>query len=185
VFETPVLQTERLTLREWRETDRAPFAAMNADPTVMEHFPKPLAPPESDAMIDRAMENWAAGGPCWWALEDLNGEFIGFTGLYKPTFETHFTPCVEIGWRLTKDAWGNGYATESSTAAMTWGFDVLALDEIVSFTVPQNARSRRVMERLRMTYDPTDDWDHPRMAEIPRMQRHVLYRMQSKNWMPL
>jgi len=100
-------------------------------------------------------------------------------------FETHFTPCVEIGWRLTKDAWGNGYATESSTAAMTWGFDVLALDEIVSFTVPQNARSRRVMERLRMTYDPTDDWDHPRMAEIPRMQRHVLYRMQSKNWMPL
>ena len=177
-----MLQTKRLILREWRNSDRDIFAAMNADPDVMEHFPAPLSREESDAMVDRAIAVWAEGGPCWWALENGEGDFIGFTGLYSPTFQTHFTPCVEIGWRLAKTYWGNGYATEAASAAMTWGFHELGLDEIVSFTVPQNKKSRRVMERLGMTQDPSDDWDHPRMADCPRMRRHVLYRMPANRW---
>lgn len=154
---------------------------MNADPDVMEHFPAPLSREESDAMVDRAVTVWADGGPCWWALEDQAGNFIGFTGLYRPAFQTHFTPCVEIGWRLARSAWGKGYATEAATAAMKWGFRDLNLNEIVSFSVPQNRRSRKVMERLGMMRDPADDWDHPRMTE-DRMIRHVLYRMDADHW---
>lgn len=182
VSETPVLRTDRLNLREWRVTDRAPFASMNADPDVMEHFPKPMTRAESDAMIDRAEAVWADGGPCWWALETRDGEFLGFTGLYRPSFTAHFTPCVEVGWRLAKSAWGYGYATEAARAAMNWGFRNLGSDEIVSFTVPQNQRSRRVMEKLGMSHDPADDWDHPNLLENKRMKHHVLYRMQALNW---
>lgn len=182
VSDVPILRTDRLTLRAWRDTDRDPFAAMNADPDVMEHFPAPLSRTESDTMIDRAIAIWAEGGPCWWALETLEGEFIGFVGLYRPTFEAHFTPCTEIGWRLAKHAWGQGYATEAATAALSWGFHTLKLAEIVSFTVPQNHRSRRVMVNLGMRHDPDDDWDHPRLMECPRMKRHVLYRLRAIDW---
>lgn len=182
VSEAPVLQTERLLLRGWRDADREPFAAMNADPDVMTYFPATLTREDSDGMIDRAMTIWAKGGPCWWALEDPNGDFVGFTGLYCPTFQTHFTPCVEIGWRLAKEHWGKGYATEAASAAMDWGFRELGLGQIVSFTVPENQRSRRVMERLGMVRDPKDDWDHPRMSDFPHMIRHVLYRIDADQW---
>ena len=180
--ETPVLRTQRLTLRGWLDQDRAPFAELNADPQVMQHFPATLSRADSDAMVDRAIEIWGRGEPCWWALEDETGAFIGFTGLYAPTFEAHFTPCIEIGWRLAVHAWGKGYATEAARAAMSWGFDDGGFDEIVSFTAVPNVRSQAVMQRLGMTHDPKDDFDHPRLDDHDPLKRHVLYRMQIADW---
>src|SRR5262245_31172222 len=140
------LRTERLLLRRWHSEDRAPFAAMNADPRVREHFPSLQTREESDATVDRIEEHFAEHGFGWWAVE-IPGvtPFVGFIGLSHPRFEAHFTPCVEIGWRLAAECWGQGYATEGARAALDFGFDVLGLDEIVSMTVPANVRSRRVM----------------------------------------
>ena len=180
----PRLKTERLLLREWRDADREPFAAMNADPRVMEHFPKPLTPEESDDFVDRTIERWATDGFGLWAVErQFAGCFIGFTGLAAPTFEAHFTPCVEVGWRFAVDAWGQGCATEAARAALRFGFEEVDLEEIVSFTVPANTRSRAVMDRLGMTRDPADDFDHPRLPDGHRLRRHVLYRLSRERWL--
>ncbi|HEX4898569.1 MAG TPA: GNAT family protein [Candidatus Limnocylindrales bacterium] len=179
----PRLETPRLALREWRDVDREPFAAMNADPRVMEHFPTRLTTSESDAFIDRMIERWAADGFGLWAVERLaDGRLLGFTGLAAPTFEAHFTPAMEIGWRFAVEAWGRGYATEAAREALGFGFDDLGLAEIVSFTVPANTRSRAVMERLGMTRDPADDFDHPRLAAGHPLRRHVLYRIRREDW---
>jgi ribosomal-protein-alanine N-acetyltransferase len=167
-----------LLLRRWRDSDREPFAALNADPRVMEHFASTLTRAESDAMVDRIEAAFENDGFGLWAVELVaTGDFAGFVGLSIPTFEAHFTPAVEVGWRLAREHWGHGYATEAARAALAYGFDVAALEEIVSFTVPQNLRSRRVMERIGMTYDPADDFDHPRFPEGHRVRRHVLYRV--------
>jgi ribosomal-protein-alanine N-acetyltransferase len=180
----PRLETERLLLREWRDADRAPFAAMNADPRVMEHFPSRLTRPESDAFIRRMRERWAVEGFGLWAVErQADGRFLGFTGLAAPTFKAHFTPCVEVGWRFAVEAWGHGYATEAARAALRFGFEDLDLAEIVSFTVPANTRSRAVMERLGMTRDPADDFDHPRLPEGHPLRHHVLYRLGHERWL--
>jgi RimJ/RimL family protein N-acetyltransferase len=180
---TPELRTERLLLRAWRDSDREPFAAMNADPVVMQHFPTTLTRAQSDAMIERQRERWAAGDPALWAAERTDtGEFIGFIGLALPHFDAPFTPCVEVGWRLAADHWGHGFAPEGATAAMVHGFDVLALDEIVSFTSPGNANSRRVMEKLGLHHDPADDFDHPNLPPGHRLRRHVLYRVARVDW---
>jgi RimJ/RimL family protein N-acetyltransferase len=180
----PSVETERLLLREWRDADRDPFASMNADLRVMEHFPKRLTPEESDAFVERMAERWAADGFGLWAVERRSdGRFLGFTGLAAPTFEAHFTPCVEIGWRFAVEAWGQGYATESAQAALRFGFEVLDLAEIVSFTVPANTRSRAVMERLGMTRDPADDFDHPRLPDGHPLRRHVTYRLRRDRWL--
>ncbi|MGZ8502167.1 MAG: GNAT family N-acetyltransferase [Candidatus Limnocylindrales bacterium] len=179
----PRLETARLTLREWHDADREPFAAMNADPRVMEHFPSRLTRPESDALIDRMIERWAADGFGLWAVErQADGRLLGFTGLAAPTFEAHFTPAVEVGWRFAVEAWGHGYATEAARAALRFGFDDLGQAEIVSFTVPANARSRAVMDRLGMTRDPADDFDHPRLPPGHPIRHHVLYRFQRPRW---
>jgi RimJ/RimL family protein N-acetyltransferase len=179
----PRLETGRLLLREWRDGDREPFAEMNADPRVMEHFPSRLTTSESDASIDRMIERWAPDGFGLWAVERLaDGRLLGFTGLAAPTFEAHFTPAVEIGWRLAVDAWGHGYATEAARAALRFGFEDLGLAEIVSFTVPANTRSRAVMERLGMTRDPADDFDHPRLPPGHPIRRHLLYRLSRERW---
>jgi len=179
----PRLETERLLLREWRDADRAPFAAMNADPRVMEHFPKPLTREESDAFVDRAADRWAAGGFWIWVVtRRADQSFLGSLGLAAPMFEAHFTPCVEVGWRLAVEAWGQGYATEAARAALRFGFEDLDLAEIVSFTVPANTRSRAVMERLGMTRDPADDFDHPRLPEGHPLRRHVLFRLAHARW---
>ena len=176
------LRTERLLLRRWREADRAPFAALNADPEVMEHFPAPLSREESDAFVDRIEAFWAEYGFGLWAVERLDtGQFIGFDGLSMPSFEAQFTPCVEVGWRLAREHWGHGFATEAARAAMADGFDRLGLDEIVSFTATTNVRSMAVMERLGMTRDPRDDFDHPRVPEGHRLRRHVLYRLRRQS----
>jgi ribosomal-protein-alanine N-acetyltransferase len=179
----PRLETGRLLLREWLDGDREPFAEMNADPRVMEQFANRLTTSESDAFIDRMIERWAADGFGLWAVERrTDGRFLGFTGLAAPTFEAHFTPAVEIGWRFAVDAWGHGYATEAARAALRFGFEDLDLPEIVSFTTVANARSRAVMERLGMSNDPADDFDHPRLPVGHPIRPHVLYRLARKRW---
>ena len=172
------LVTERLVLRPWRPADRAPFAALNADPAVMEHFPAPLTREESDAMIARAEAHLDQHGFGPWAVEVRGGApVIGFVGLVVPRFTAHFTPCVEIGWRLARAHWGHGYATEAARAALAFGFGTVGLAEIVSFTVPANVRSIAVMERLGMTRDPAGDFEHPNLPEGHPLRRHVLYRI--------
>jgi RimJ/RimL family protein N-acetyltransferase len=179
----PSLVTPRLILRDWRDTDRAAFAVMNADPVVMEHFPSPLSPAESDAQIERFRQRWRDDGHGPWAVERaVDGAFLGFAGLATPYFEAPFTPAVEVGWRLAREAWGHGYATEAAHASLEFGFDVLGLEEIVSFTVPANERSRRVMERIGMTRDPADDFEHPRLEPGHPLRRHVLYRLRREAW---
>ena len=179
----PSLPTDRLLLRGWRDADREPFAALNADPEVMAHFPSTLSRGTSDMLIDGAVEGWAANGFGLWALERrADGRFLGFTGLARPSFEAHFMPAVEVGWRLARDAWGHGYATEAARAALEFGFETVGLDEIVSFTVPDNVRSRAVMERLGMRHDPADDFDHPKLPQGHPLRRHVLYRRSREDW---
>jgi ribosomal-protein-alanine N-acetyltransferase len=172
---TTILSGNRVTLRPWRDDDLDDFAALNADPRVMQYLLAPLSRDQAAAMIDRMQATLLAQGWGHWAL-DVGGRCIGFVGLSAPTFEAAFTPCIEIGWRLAFDAWGQGYATEGARLALAHGFDVLALPEIVSFATVANARSRRVMERLGMTRDPAEDFDHPRLPGHP-LQRHVLYRL--------
>jgi len=151
---------------------------MNCDPVVMEFFPSLLSRPESDAVVDRIETHFAHHGFGLWATElRATGEFVGYVGLAVPRFTAVFTPCVEIGWRLAAAQWGKGFATEGALAVVRYAFDVIGLAEIVSFTVPANLRSRRVMEKLGMTHDPKDDFDHPMLPEGHPMRSHVLYRL--------
>jgi RimJ/RimL family protein N-acetyltransferase len=180
----PRLDTERLVLREWRDEDREPFARLNADPRVTEFLPRALDRAESDALVDRIVAHWSDDGIGLWAVEvRQDGTFVGFTGLSLPGFDAPFMPAVEVGWRLAPEAWGRGYATEAARAALAFGFEARVLGEIVSFTVPANVRSRSVMERLGMTRDPADDFDHPRLPPGSPLRRHVLYRLSRAAWL--
>ena len=172
------LETERLRLRRWRPADRAPFAAINTDAAVMEYYPAPLSRAESDAMVDRIEEGFEGRGFGLWAVDvAATEEFVGYVGLAPASFEAHFTPAVEVGWRLAHRHWGQGYAPEAARAAVGDGFGRLGLAEIVSFTAAINDRSRRVMEKLGMTHDPAEDFDHPALPDGHRLRRHVLYRL--------
>ncbi|MFC5816245.1 GNAT family N-acetyltransferase [Nonomuraea harbinensis] len=172
------METERLIMRRWRESDREPFAALNADPRVMEHFPAPMTRAESDALVDRIEQRFDEHGYGLWALEVREtGEFIGFAGLALQTFEAPFTPAVEVGWRLARSAWGHGYATEAGRRALAHGFGEAGLEEIVSITAVLNVRSQAVMRRLGMTRDPADDFDHIMIPEGHPLRPHVLYRI--------
>ena len=156
---------------------------MNADPEVMAHFPAPLTREESDALVDRTEAGFAEHGFGLWALEVRStGAFIGFTGLAVPSFEAAFTPAVEIGWRLQRSAWGQGYATEAARGALAVAFDQTGMREVVSFTSTVNDRSRAVMRRLGMTHDHADDFDHPRVPPGSPLRRHVLYRLTERRW---
>jgi RimJ/RimL family protein N-acetyltransferase len=185
VTATPLLNLSgaRILLRPWRSSDLAAFATINADPVVMEYLPAPLTRAESDAMADRIERHVEAHGFGLWALE-VPGEvpFAGYVGLSVPRFEASFTPCVEIGWRLAREHWGRGYATEAARVALGAAFGPLGLNEVVSFTVPHNLRSRRVMERIGMRHDPTEHFDHPLLPEGHRLRRHVLYRLTRQEW---
>jgi RimJ/RimL family protein N-acetyltransferase len=169
------IRTERLVLRSWREADRDPWAALNADPEVMRYFPSTYDRQRSDAAFTAISTQLDDRGWGLWAV-DHDGEFIGFTGLAVPRFAAAFTPAVEIGWRLARDAWGHGFATEAASSVLTFAFEELGLDEVVSFTSVVNERSRRVMERIGMTHDPRDDFDHPDIEVGNYLGPHVLYR---------
>jgi RimJ/RimL family protein N-acetyltransferase len=177
------LATERLILRRWHEADRAPFRAINADPRVMEHFPGVLTATESDAAYERIRRHFVRHGFGLWAAELREGHvFLGFVGLSIPPFQAHFMPAVEIGWRLRSDFWGRGLATEGAREAVRYAFENLDLPALVSFTVPANLRSRRVMEKLGMTHDERDDFDHPLLPAGHPLRRHVLYRLDRDAW---
>ena len=174
----PTLTTARLVLRGWRPEDRAPFAALNADPVVMEHFPAPLDREASDALAARLAAHFDERGFGMWAVEAPGvAPFLGFVGLSVPRFQAAFTPCVEIAWRLAREFWGRGYALEAARAALAYAWGPADLAEVVSFTVPANRRSVAMMERLGMRRDLAGDFDHPLLPEGHRLRRHVLYRL--------
>ena len=172
------LRTSRLLLRPWRAEDLAPFAALNADARVIEHFPGALDRAASDVLAADIQADLDANGFGLWAVE-VSGiaPFIGFVGATEPDFAAPFMPAVEIAWRLAFAHWGKGYATEAARAVVALAFGSLGLDELVSFTVPANRRSRAVMERLGMARSPADDFDHPKLPQGHRLRRHVLYRL--------
>jgi RimJ/RimL family protein N-acetyltransferase len=175
------LRTSRIVLRAWRDDDLGPFATMNADPRVMEHFPNVLTRAESNAMAARIRTSMAANGFGFWAAEVPGiAEFVGFIGLSVPSFEAPFMPCVDIGWRIACEHWDKGIATEGAGAVLDAAFGQLGLLEVVSFTVTGNTRSRRVMERLGMRHDPREDFDHPGIPEGHPLRRHVLYRIRTR-----
>ncbi|MGH9019825.1 MAG: GNAT family N-acetyltransferase [Acidimicrobiales bacterium] len=177
-MEVPVLTTDRLRLRGFVNDDRDAFARMNADPRVMEHFPSPLSREESDALVDRINAAWLNGFGLWAVDVGDTGAFAGFIGLGLPRFEAHFTPAIEVGWRLCVDAWGRGLATEGARATLSWAREVglqPPRGEVVSMTTVGNWRSRRVMEHLGFTHHDEDDFDHPTLPEW-EFRRHVLYR---------
>ena len=171
-------------MRRWRDEDREPFAALNADPVVMEHMQGTLTRERSDAYIDRIEAWWDEHGWGLWAIE-LPGvaPFIGDVGLWPADFVTG-APMVEVGWRIAREHWGRGYVTEAAREALRFGFEDVGLDEIVSFTVPENERSWRVMERIGLRRDPSGDFDHPKVdaAAYPHLVRHVFYRLGRADW---
>ena len=176
------LQTPRLKLRQWRESDRAPFAAMNADPAVMEFFPSLQSHEASDASIAAWQVQFTDQGWSNWAVELLaSGQFIGFIGLSVPRRALPFSPCVEIGWRLARAHWRWGYATEGARATLRAGFERIGLAEIVSFTAVGNSRSRSVMERIRMT-NANQDFEHPGVPQGHPLRLHCLYRLARSHW---
>ncbi|MFC5473975.1 GNAT family N-acetyltransferase [Paraherbaspirillum soli] len=165
-------------LRAWRDDDLLPFAALNADPVVMEYFPATLSRAESDALATRIRAHFAQHGYGFWVLE-IPGltPFAGCVGLLHADFEAPFAPTVEIGWRLAQAYWGQGYATEAAQLALQYGFEKCQLPEIVSFTAAINLRSQALMRRLGMTHDCRDDFEHPKLPQGHRLRPHVLYRM--------
>lgn len=177
------LKTKRLILREWKAADREPFARINADARVMEFLGEPMSRNQSDEVLDRIEAHFLTHGfgLCAAGLA-ASGEFIGFIGLAVPAFKAAFTPCVEIGWRLAAEYWGQGLATEGAREIVRYAFENLKLQELVSITAVGNERSRRVMEKLGMTCDPIEDFDHPKLPVAHPLRRHVLYRLQGENW---
>jgi RimJ/RimL family protein N-acetyltransferase len=175
-------ETQRLRARQWREADFEPFSQMNADPKVMEYFPARLSREESDALARRYQAAMAERGWGLWAIEIKDTEeFIGFTGLAIPIVTLPFSPCVEIGWRLSAAHWGKGYAPEAATKALRIGFETLGLAEIVSFTALENRRSRAVMKKLGMQEDATT-FEHPNMPVGHPLREHCLYRLSRERW---
>jgi ribosomal-protein-alanine N-acetyltransferase len=174
-----VIETPRLRLRHWIDADFEPLVEMNADPRVMEFFPSVVSREETEGIWRRVHEHFAMYGFGLWAME-VGGTFAGWLGLMRPRFETYFTPCVEVGYRLRTEFWGRGLATEGGRAALRYGFEHLKLDEIVAFTIPANTRSRRVMEKIGLVF--SGEFDHPFVAEGHPMRRHVLYRISRRAW---
>jgi ribosomal-protein-alanine N-acetyltransferase len=173
-----VIRTERLILRRWWDSDRAPFAALNADPEVMRYFKAPLTRAESDAWIDVIDDVIAATGRGLWAVERIeDGAFLGFTGLwpFRPDLPLH--PHIEVGWRLARSAWGRGYATEAARASLVYGFQRLGLEQVFSITATDNRRSEAVMRRIGMQRRPELDFDHPDIAEGEPNRRQIVYRI--------
>ena len=176
------IETPRLRLRRWLDADRAPFAALNADPAVMEYFPALQDRKSSDAAIDAWSDQLDRRGWSNWAAERRDsGAFIGFVGITVPKRALPFSPCVEIGWRLAREQWGQGFASEGARHVLQAGFERFGLDEIVSFTALLNTRSRAVMERIGMR-NADADFEHPALPEGHRLRPHCLYRLSRVDW---
>ncbi len=172
------METDRLLLRRWTSSDLKPFVDMSADPEVMKYFPNLLTPEESRAFVERLEEKFERQGFGFWAAElKATQSFVGFVGLNTPDFEADFTPCVEIGWRLAKEYWGFGYATEAASACLNFAFTKAQLPEILSWTTRENYPSRKVMERIGMQRNPAEDFDHPALPADHPLRPHVLYRI--------
>lgn len=177
------LTTERLLLRRWTDADREPFAALNADPRVMEHFPASMTREQSDAFVDRIVAGFEQRGFGLWAVQRKDtGGFIGFVGLSPAEFEASFTPAVEVGWRVAAEHWGQGFASEAARSAVADGFVRLGLDQIVSFTAVTNERSWRLMERIGMQRDEAGGFEHPNVEVGHPLRPHVLYRLTRERW---
>lgn len=181
-----MITTPRLLLRPWRDSDHEPFAAMCADPEVMEFFPSLLARKETDNVIARIEKHHQEHGFCFFAAEWIRrAPFVGFVGIANVLFPAPFAPAVEIGWRLARPYWGHGLATEGAQGVLSYAFRNLNLPEIVAFAVPANIRSRRVMEKIGMRHDRSGDFDHPNFPADHPLRRHVLYRITKPEWMEL
>lgn len=179
-----MLTTERLILRHWKEADLEPFAALNADPVVMEHFPKLSTLQETKEMIERIEAAFAKNTFGLWAVElKSTNEFIGFVGLARPNFDAHFTPCVEIGWRLAKEFWGKGYAPEAARESLKYGFEQSGLEEIIAITSTTNVNSMTVMKKIGMKTNPDENFPHPKLEDGHPLQMHVLYRLSKDQWL--
>jgi RimJ/RimL family protein N-acetyltransferase len=175
--------TARLRLRNWGADDEPRMLALSTDPQVMRYFPRPMTAHDVHAFVTRHRALLDQRQPGLFAVETLESDrFIGFVGLAEPTWQLPFTPCVEIGWRLLPTAWGHGYATEAAEAVLRHGFETLGLPEIVSFTATVNEPSQRVMRRLGMRTDASEDFDHPALESGHRLERHVLYRLSADEW---
>ncbi len=172
------LETKRLILRDWEEKDIIPFVGMNQDPEVMKFFPNLLSCDESINLIHRTQKQLSDYGFCLFAVElRETSEFIGFVGLSVPGFQAHFTPCVEIGWRIAKKYWNQGFATEAAKAVLREAFERYGLNEVVSFTAKTNKVSIRIMEKIGLQHDPKDDFNHPNLAINHPLSEHVLFRL--------
>jgi ribosomal-protein-alanine N-acetyltransferase len=181
MVEVARLETRRLILRGWREEDRAPFAALNADPEVMALMPSVLSRVESNALVDRLLDGIVVRGWGMFAVERReDGAFVGMAGLAPVAFEAEFTPSLELAWRLARAFWGQGYATEAAQACVRYGFDVLGEQRLHAFTAAENLRSQSVMQRIGMTRVAGGDFDHPRLPPGHRLRRHVLYRIDAE-----
>jgi len=174
----PAIETARLLLRPWRDADLDPWAAMNADARVMEFFPEAYSREKSDDSAARMRARLENDGFGWWIAETKDdGAFAGTLALQTIPFEAHFTPALEVGWRLPVAAWGKGLATEGGAALIAYAFEHLGYEELVSMTAALNLRSQRVMQRLGMTHDPQDDFEHPWLEAGHPLRPHVLYRL--------
>lgn len=183
-MELPSLSTDRLLLRPWREGDLQSFAALNADPEVMRHFPNCMSREESDSLAARIHAHFAEHGFGQWIVERRSdGAFLGVVGVQHVTFEATFTPAVEIGWRLNQAFWRQGYALEAARAVLQYAFAHLQLDEVVAFTVPANLPSQGLMQRLGMQREAALDFEHPRLPQGHPLRPHVLYRITRMQWM--
>lgn len=173
------IETSRLRLRDWQESDLEPFCQLNADEQVMKFFPKTLSTEETNAFYKAIVAEFNECGFGWYAVETKeNGDFIGFIGFHKATFQADFTPCIEIGWRLKKEAWGHGYATEGATACLEYGFNTLGFKEVYSFTAEINTPSKNVMQKIGMSFIKM--FDHPRVESSSPLCKHVLFHMERK-----
>jgi RimJ/RimL family protein N-acetyltransferase len=178
------LETDRLILRHWRENDLTPMIAINQDPKVCDYFPEIGNRDTTIALIDRIIKHDEEHGFSLYAVEiKATHAMIGFLGLMTPSFEAHFTPAIEIGWRLSSQHWNQGFATEGAKAVLEHTFTDLNLNEVVSFTVVSNQASRRVMEKIGMQHHPNDNFDHPKLDVNSPLKRHVLYRLSKKDWL--
>jgi RimJ/RimL family protein N-acetyltransferase len=182
---TVFLETERLVLRAWEDDDLDPLAELCSDPEVMRHFPSPISREKSEFLISKCVEKQDKDGLSFAPVElKETGEFLGFVGLSKPDYGTPlpFDPCIEVGWRLKRSAWGKGIASEAAREWLRFGFETIGLEEIVSFTIPENTPSQNVMERIGMTRDTAGDFLHPALPPDHPIALHVLYRLPKEEW---